>query len=124
MTIVTLAKSFGFEAAHTLDRSICAEGSRRIHGHSYRAEIVLRGAVDPKTGMLADLGRVEKAIEPVRDALDHRLLDEIDGLGPATIENLSRWIYHRLKHDLPGLVRVVVHRDSLKEWCAYDGPEL
>ena len=47
-----LSKEFRFDAAHTLHRDIDAEGSRRIHGHSYRAEVTVRGRPDPATGML------------------------------------------------------------------------
>ena len=47
-----LSKQFRFEAAHTLNRVIEAEPSRRIHGHSYRAEITLRGEPDPQTAWI------------------------------------------------------------------------
>jgi len=46
-----LSKEFRFDAAHTLDRAVDTESSRRIHGHSYRAEVVIRGRPDPKSGM-------------------------------------------------------------------------
>ena len=45
-----------------LQRDIHAEGSRRIHGHSYRATITLAGAPDPTTGMLIDIGRLVPAL--------------------------------------------------------------
>jgi 6-pyruvoyltetrahydropterin/6-carboxytetrahydropterin synthase len=51
-----LSKQFRFDAAHTLERSIDTESSRRIHGHSYRAEVTVRGRADPATGMIVDLG--------------------------------------------------------------------
>ena len=35
----TLSQRFFFDAAHTLQREIEAEGSRRIHGHTYHAEV-------------------------------------------------------------------------------------
>jgi 6-pyruvoyltetrahydropterin/6-carboxytetrahydropterin synthase len=116
--IVELAKQFRFEAAHTLERSIETAGSRRIHGHSYRAEIVLRGAVDPRSGMLQDLGLVERELASVRDQLDHRLLDEVDGLAPATLENISGWIWRQLTPVLPGLCRVTIYRDSTGDACS------
>lgn len=67
-------------AAHTLRRDIEAEGSRRIHGHTYHAEITLTGNVDPATGMVVDLGLVRQAVEQLRPQLDHHLLDEVPGL--------------------------------------------
>ena len=42
-----LSKEFRFDAAHTLQRTVDTDPSRRIHGHSYRAEVVVRGRADP-----------------------------------------------------------------------------
>ena len=99
-----LTKGFRFDAAHTLERSIHADGSRRIHGHSYRAEVTLRGAPDRATGMIMDTSRLGLLLEGARDALDHRLLDEVEGLGPGTLENLAAFIWRRLANEAPGLV--------------------
>lgn len=116
-----LSKQFRFEAAHTLERVIDTESSRRIHGHSYRAEVVVRGAADPKTGMLIDLGVFERALAVARDALDHQFLDDISDLGPATMENLASWIWHKVEADCDGLTRVVIYRDSSGDACTYFG---
>ncbi len=120
--MIELTKSFNFEAAHTLHRVIDAEPSRRIHGHSYRAEITLRGAPEAESGMLIDLAIFEQALEEARDGLDHRFLDEVADLGPATLENLSIWIWRKLGSRLPGLHAVTVCRDSARETCRYFGP--
>ena len=117
-----LTKQFRFEAAHTLERVVDTEPSRRIHGHSYRAEIAVRGAADPRSGMVLDLGLFARVLDQARDQLDHRFLDEVGDLGPATLENLSAWIWRRVEPDLPGLYRVTVHRDSTFEACSYFGP--
>ena len=118
-----LAKQFRFEAAHTLPgRVLDMEPSRRIHGHSYRAEVVVRGAADPETGMVVDLGVFERALGVARDGLDHRFLDEVPDLGRPTMENLTVWIWRTLSPACPGLVRVAVHRDSSGESCTYHGP--
>jgi 6-pyruvoyltetrahydropterin/6-carboxytetrahydropterin synthase len=116
-----LARQFRFEAAHTLSREIEAEASRRIHGHSYRAEVAVRGDADPATGMVIDLGRFDAILSGAREALDHRFLDDVAELGPATMENLAAWIWRRLAADLPGLARVTVHRDSSGDSCSYFG---
>ena len=120
-----LVKQFRFEAAHTLPgRAVDVEPSRRIHGHSYRAEVVVRGMPDPATGMVVDLGLFERALEGVRDGLDHRFLDDVAGLGPATMENLAAWIWRSLAPVCPGLARVTVHRDSNAEACTFHGPRI
>jgi 6-pyruvoyltetrahydropterin/6-carboxytetrahydropterin synthase len=118
-----LSKEFRFDAAHTLHRDIEAESSRRIHGHSYRAEVTVRGRPDPTTGMLIDLGLFERALAEARDGLDHRFLDEINDLGPGTMENLSSWIWRKVEPVCPGLSRVTVYRDSTGDTCSYFGPE-
>lgn len=117
-----LCKQFRFEAAHTLQRRIDADASRRIHGHSYRAEVAVRGLPDDASGMIIDLGLFEQALMDARQALDHRFLDEVADLGPATLENLCAWIWRRLEASITGLHRVAVHRDSNGESCSYHGP--
>ena len=119
-----LSKQFRFDAAHTLDRVIDTESSRRIHGHSYRAIVTVRGNPDPATGMVVDLGILERTMEDAKDALDHRFLDEVNDLGPATMENLSRWIWNRLSPAVVNLHRVSVYRDSSGETCSYWGGEI
>ena len=118
-----LSKQFRFDAAHTLDRSIHADSSRRIHGHSYRAEVTVRGRPDKASGMVVDLGILERTMADARDALDHRFLDEINDLGPATIENLSRWIWQRLSPAIGNIHKVTVYRDSTGEACCYWGED-
>ena len=118
-----LSKQFRFDAAHTLERVIDTESSRRIHGHSYRAEVVVRGRPDPISGMIVDLGLFERALEEARDLLDHRFLDEMNDLGPATMENLSAWIWRKVEDACPGLHRVTIYRDSSGDTCSYFGEE-
>jgi 6-pyruvoyltetrahydropterin/6-carboxytetrahydropterin synthase len=119
-----LSKRFYFDAAHTLRREIDTESSLRIHGHSYRAEVTVRGRPDPASGMLVDLGLLERKLAEARDALDHRFLDEMNDLGPATMENLCAWIWRKLAEDVTNLAKVSVFRDSSGDGCTYFGEDL
>jgi 6-pyruvoyltetrahydropterin/6-carboxytetrahydropterin synthase len=121
--IYELSKEFRFDAAHTLNRSVEVESSRRIHGHSYRAEVVVRGLPDPTTGMLVDLSLLDRRLEEARDGLDHRFLDAINDLGPATMENLAAWIWRKVETVCPNLWRVTVRRDSDAGACSFFGKE-
>ena len=112
-----ISQKFFFDAAHTLRREIDATSSRRIHGHTYQAEVTLTGPLDAATGMVMDLGLVRLAIEQVRDQLDHHMLDDIVGLGPATLENLCTFVWRQLASSLPGLARVHIWRDSVGDSC-------
>jgi 6-pyruvoyltetrahydropterin/6-carboxytetrahydropterin synthase len=102
----TLSQTFSFDAAHTLDRG---EASRRVHGHTYFAEVAMRGHVAEPTGMLVDLSELRNVCDGVRDELDHRLLDEVPDLGPATLENLAAFIFRRISR-YPCFVSVRVWR--------------
>jgi len=117
-----LTKSFRFEAAHALPGTTLADASEEIHGHSFRAEISIRGTPDPTTGMVMDLGILERGINDVQKMLDHKLLNKIEALGPPTLENLSRFIWERVQHT-GHVTRVSVHRDSCNESCTYFGPQ-
>ena len=112
-----ISQKFYFDAAHTLRREIEAESSRRIHGHTYHAEVTLTGEVDPQTGMVVDLGLVRAAIEQLRPRLDHHLLDEVEDLGVPTLENLTAFIWRAIADVLPGLVQVRVWRDGVGDSC-------
>jgi 6-pyruvoyltetrahydropterin/6-carboxytetrahydropterin synthase len=116
-----LTKSFRFEAAHAIAGTTLGPASEEIHGHSFRAEIAVRGTPDPKTGMIIDLGALEASMAEIRQMLDHKLLNRIDALGVPTLENLSRFIFERVAH-LGVVTRVTVYRDSCNEACSYFGP--
>jgi len=112
-----LTQSFYFEAAHTLKTKVEPEASRRIHGHTYVAEITLSGRPDPDTGMLIDLGLFRQTLADVRAQLDHRLLDEVPGLGVPTLENLCHYLWQTLIPGLPQLTRVTVRREASGDRC-------
>ncbi|HEX7790123.1 MAG TPA: 6-carboxytetrahydropterin synthase [Afipia sp.] len=117
-----LTKSFRFEAAHSLPGTTLGEASDEIHGHSFRAEVTIRGTPDPATGMVTDLGVLEQRMAEVQKILDHKLLNKVDTLGAPTLENLTRFIWDRVQHT-GKVTRVSVHRDSCNESCTYFGPQ-
>jgi 6-pyruvoyltetrahydropterin/6-carboxytetrahydropterin synthase len=85
-----LTKSFRFEAAHALPGTTLGAASEEIHGHSFRAEITVRGTPDPATGMVLDLGLLQRTMAEVQKMLDHKLLNNVEALGPPTLENARR----------------------------------
>jgi 6-pyruvoyltetrahydropterin/6-carboxytetrahydropterin synthase len=117
-----LTKSFRFEAAHSLPGTTFGAASEEIHGHSFRAEVSVRGTPDPVTGMVLDLGLLERSMAEVQKMLDHKFLNKVENLGKPTLENLSRFIWEHLAHT-GKVVRVSVHRDSCNESCTYFGPQ-
>src|SRR3954468_20579723 len=117
--MIEISQEFGFDAAHYLGNG--AAENRRLHGHSFYAEVTLRGNADPATGFLRDFGEVNAALQAIREELDHRLLNDIEGLSMPTLENLARFIYARAKTALPEVARVKLRRPSYGQTCIYQG---
>ncbi len=112
-----VCQRFFFDAAHHLERKIETEGSRRIHGQTYNAEVAVAGTVDPATGMVMDIGFIRVEVAKVRALLDHHLLDEVPGLGIPTIENLCIFIAKTMQENGLKLSRVTVWRDGIGDKC-------
>ncbi len=115
---IEITQQFSFDAAHHLNEG--AAENRRMHGHSFYAEVTLRGQANAATGFLRDFGEVDAALKAVRDLLDHRLLNEVEGLGVPTLENLARFIHARAKARLPEVARVKISRPSYGQSCTYE----
>jgi 6-pyruvoyltetrahydropterin/6-carboxytetrahydropterin synthase len=109
-----------FEAAHRLPNVPDGHKCARLHGHSFRVDVHVQGPVDPAMGWVMDFADVRAACQPVRDALDHRYLNEVDGLENPTSERLAQWIWARLAPSLPGLSELTV-RETCTSGCRYRG---
>lgn len=91
-----------------------------MHGHSFRIEVHVSGEVGELTGWVMDFADLRCAFQPLFDQLDHRYLNDIEGLENPTSENLSRWIWRRLQDRLPGLCKIVV-QETCNTGCVYTG---
>jgi 6-pyruvoyltetrahydropterin/6-carboxytetrahydropterin synthase len=118
---VEIYQEFSFDAAHRFPSAPEGHRNHGLHGHSFTARVVLEGAVDPRTGFIADLGDVEARCNALRAELDHKFLNEVDGLANPSLENIAMWIWGRLKRELPAVARVEVRRDSCRHGCVYSG---
>jgi 6-pyruvoyltetrahydropterin/6-carboxytetrahydropterin synthase len=105
---VQIRKSFTFEAAHVLPHhpGKCA----RLHGHSYRLEVVLDGPLrteGPARGMVEDFEVVSKVVKAaVIGELDHTYLNEL--IENPTAEHIVQWIWARLQPEMPLLFELVL----------------
>jgi len=113
-------KVFTIEAAHRLPHVPEGHKCGRLHGHSFQIEIHVDGPVDPHMGWVVDFADIKSAFRPLEDELDHRYLNEIEGLENPTSENLGRWIWDRLKPKLP-LLSCVLVRETCTSGCIYSG---
>lgn len=109
MQLIRMAR---FSAAHMVPTSP-SEAARRLHGHDWNVEVMLRGRMDEKTGWLIDFGQIADALAPVLDRLDHHCLNDIEGIEIPDNPSVERWIFDRLKDSLPMLsgIRLSIRGD-------------
>jgi len=119
--LMKLTQKFYFEAAHTLkgryvnvyDRI----NSETIHGHTYHASISVEGKPD-ENGIVKDFNAMGLMVDYIKSHLDHKFLDEVEGLGRPTMENLCLFIAQKAK--LKGLCEVTVERKASGDKCTLE----
>lgn len=115
-------KVFKFDAAHRLPNVEQGHKCSQLHGHSFRVQIHIQGSVDPRSGWVMDFADIAEAFKPLHDQLDHKYLNDIDGLDNPTSENIAKWIWKHLHSALPQLSKIVV-QESPESGCIYRGDE-
>ena len=113
-------RKFSIEAAHRLPNVPEGHKCARLHGHSFQVTVVVDGDIGAESGWVMDFADLKAAFEPLFQQLDHRYLNDVEGLENPTSENLARWIWERLKGDLPLLSRIEVS-ETCTSGCVYRG---
>ena len=114
--MITLSKTFDFDAAHHLPNVADGHKCKRLHGHTYKVELICMGQIDEEAGWFIDYADIESAWLPIHRQLDHHLLNEIEGLENPTTEVLATWLVRQLAPSLPHLACVRVYESSTT-WC-------
>jgi 6-pyruvoyltetrahydropterin/6-carboxytetrahydropterin synthase len=112
--------SYRFEAAHFLPKVPAAHKCARMHGHSYHVQLVLEDEIDPELGWVLDFGKIDEHAAPLVAELDHRVLNEIEGLANPTSELLAVWLWRRLVPGLPQLCELSIS-ETPSSRCVYRG---
>jgi len=134
-TMASLTKTFGFSAAHRLHSPALSDEENQAvfgkcnnphgHGHNYELEVTVQGEIDPRTGMIMDLGLLMQIVHAeVIERFDHKHLNqdtrEFQALNP-TGENIVKVIWDLLKPKLgASLIRVGLW-ETPKNFFAYCG---
>lgn len=113
-------KDFHIEAAHRLPNVPEGHKCARLHGHSFFIRVHCSGEPEPGTEWVMDFFDIKMAFEPIFEALDHRYLNDIEGLENPTSENLAKWIWDRLAPEIAILSAVEV-RETCTTGCVYRG---
>lgn len=120
--MIEIFKEFHFDAAHHLAPNVGADHPyARMHGHSFTVQVFLRGEPGSKTGWLMSFEDIDRILRVVQGELDHRVLNDVPGLELPTLENISYWIWEKLKPQMPLLQRILIKRGTLGEGCIFEG---
>jgi 6-pyruvoyltetrahydropterin/6-carboxytetrahydropterin synthase len=101
-------KEITFDAAHYLPLVPDGHKCKELHGHTYRLKIWLEGAPD-ELGWVMDFAQVKRILQPVIDKIDHKVLNNVEGLENPSCELVAMWIWDQLKPMLSLLKKVELH---------------
>lgn len=114
-------KEFSFDSAHRLPHVPADHKCARLHGHTFTVRVALEGPLDPKLQWVVDFADISAVVRPVIEQLDHRYLNEIEGLANPTSEVIAIWLWEKLAPALPMLSAVEI-RETCTSGCVYKGP--
>lgn len=109
-----------FSAAHRLPRVPEGHPCGRLHGHDFVITLEVEAELPPAAPIAIDYQRLAEAWEPLGRQLEGRLLNELPGLDNPTSEVLARWLWDRLRPELPELTAVIV-AETCTAGCRWDG---
>ncbi len=115
----TIAKMFNFDASHQLTGLPEGHKCMRLHGHSYRVELILRSPVLDKHSFVVDYGDLVPFEQYIKEHLDHQHLNDVLEC-PTTAEEIARHLYRvawKLWTNCAITVRV---SETPKTWASYN----
>ena len=95
-----------FAAAHQLHgyKGACSA----LHGHTWKVRVEIETDQTNEIGISFDFKALKEITEKAIAPLDHQHINDVkpfDKENP-TAENLSRYLYHKIKKELPDFVRM------------------
>lgn len=115
--LTEISKTFRFEAAHSLPNVPAGHKCGRVHGHSYAVTLRVRGPVDARLGWVLDFADLGAAWQPLHALIDHRLLNDVEGLPNPTSELLARFIAERYLLPAPAVLYSVTIAETCTSEC-------
>jgi 6-pyruvoyltetrahydropterin/6-carboxytetrahydropterin synthase len=110
-----ITKTFTFDAAHWLPHVPKTHRCSRMHGHTYHVEVKLAGQPTAEQGWLVDFATIGRAWKAIAVEVDHRCLNDVQGLENPTCEVLARWLLLRWREELPACHNYEVVMVRVKE---------
>ena len=115
-----IEKDFTFDSAHFLPNVPESHKCRRLHGHTYKATIIVEGELLADQQWIIDFAEIKSIVKPVIDRLDHHFLNAVPGLENPTVERIAQYLYEEIKPLLPLLSGIKVEETPTSR-CTYHG---
>tara|TARA_Y100000310_G_scaffold213164_1_gene214074 strand:- start:1448 stop:1885 length:438 start_codon:yes stop_codon:yes gene_type:complete len=112
MVTMEIMRSITFEAGHWLPFVPTGHKCGTAHGHTYTIKVWVAGALDEESGWVVDFAELDESLASLRGALDHSMLNQVDGLGNPTAENLARHVFHNVKVEGFPVVCIEIHEGA------------
>lgn len=90
-----------------VERTIDSAHGRKIHGHSFKINVTFTGSVEDNMVAGIDFHDAIDKVNAVLNVIDKKYLNDIEGMGRATVENIAIYIIRNLK-GVAGLDSVTV----------------
>ena len=113
-------KQFTFDSAHFLPMVPEGHKCREIHGHTYKLTVFVEGPLDVNLGWVSDFTNIKQIVNDTIDIVDHKLLNNIEGLENPTCEILSVWLWKKIKNEIPFLSKIELY-ETPTSGVIYDG---
>lgn len=97
-----IRKEFEWEAAHQLTKVPKGHKCRNFHGHSYRAEIIVKAEELDERGFVVDFGELDPMKQYIDNVLDHQFLNDVFNY-ETTAENIAFHLFERMQYFLGGV---------------------
>lgn len=113
-------KQFTFDSAHSLPNVPDGHKCKGIHGHTYHLTVFFEGEINEKMGWLIDFSNITAEIKPLIEMLDHKYLNDIEGLENPTCEIICVWLWNKIKPKLPLLSKIEL-KETPTSGAIYEG---
>ncbi len=113
-------KDFNFDSAHFLPNVPDEHKCKQIHGHTYRMTVYFEGDLDEQFGWVIDFAEIKNEVNPIIKSIDHKLLNDIEGLENPTCEVIAIWLWNKIKQRIPLLCKIELF-ETLTSGVIYEG---
>lgn len=113
-------KEFTFDSAHFLPNVPDGHKCKNMHGHTYRLTVFFEGQLVKDLEWVVDFAEVKKIINPIINQIDHKLINDIEGLENPTCERVAVWLWNKIKPKMPQLTEIKLN-ETPTSGVVYDG---